>query len=308
MANALPALTKIRGALSEFRVIKEGWGIGRLTADDEKTHPFPINIAGTIVGVRVGDAVEMHGVWIDGEKYGRQFKVKQCVAVRVEGVDGAVKWMTSRLPWVGETRAKLLVQRFGAGLWNIIENEHARLCEVEGITIERAVRIRETYNTHVNERDSVITLRGWGLTDGQITRCQAKWGALPAIITTLRQDPYLLSYEIQGFGFVRADEVARAMGVARDAPERISAGVQHVLNEASSNNGHCYMAGAMLQNVAAKLLGVEAALVGKGILAAASNARVIRAGWRIYTPKMIRAEQACADALRKLIDRKTVTP
>ena len=54
-------------------------------------------------------------------------------------------WLCSTLPGVGETRARALVARFGVEeLWNVIENEPARLAAVSGITAAMAERIAES--------------------------------------------------------------------------------------------------------------------------------------------------------------------
>ena len=46
--------------------------------------------------------------------------------------------------------------------------------------------------------------------------------------------------DVRGIGFQTADRIAADLGVARDAPERVRAGVRYVLAEAS-DDGHVFV-------------------------------------------------------------------
>ena len=287
----------LRGELTKHRAISsDGWGIGALRTD-QGTHV----ITGALVNVRVGDHVEVTGAWFDHPRFGKQIKVKSCTPIRQDGPNGAVKWMASRFPDVGERRAREMAEHFGEELWQVIAISPERLTEIKGITEERALAINAAYRKYADEREHMITLRGWGLTDGQVARCIEVWGELAEVIVSLRANPYLLGQEVHGFGFLRSDEVAKRMGVKNDAPERLKAGVEHLLEEAGTQ-GHCYMSGAALQKMAAELMAVDANIVGPAIRAAADAGRLVRRGWRIYTRRMDYAEQELADGIKRLLE------
>lgn len=297
---------KLRGELVSFRSFTaDGWGVGQVqpaTPDGQKRRPAPVSITGKLLGVFPGDRIEVEGVWVTHEKYGRQLKVKQSTTLRPEGADGVVKWIASRLPDVGERRARELVARFGEQLWDVVEHHTARLCEVKGITPARAEAIRDAYLLVAAEREHMVMLRGWGLTDSQVGNCLAAWKTLPKVVDRLRENPYQLSQVVYGFGFVRADQVARAMEIPLTSPFRIQAGVEHVLSE-SEQAGHCYVAGAALRDMAADLLKVDPALVPAAILAVVAAGRAVRRGWRVYSSRMDVAEEDCAVSLRALLER-----
>jgi exodeoxyribonuclease V alpha subunit len=56
----------------------------------------------------------------------------------------------------------------------------------------------------------------------------------------VREDPYQLARDVSGIGFRRADDIARALGVAADSEQRLDAVLEHVLAEAAEE-GHCYL-------------------------------------------------------------------
>jgi exodeoxyribonuclease V alpha subunit len=289
-------IIKLKGELTSWRPFKEGWGIGQLRTDRAELVP----LTGKLIGARIGDTLDLVGAWDEHPRYGRQFKVRECTVARPESADGIIAWLASTLPDIGEGRARALVERYGDQLWHVIETAHEALAAVDGITPKRAEAIYEAYMKHRADRDNMIRLRGWGLTDTQIARCIEVWGHVSDVVEHVHANPYQLSQHVHGFGFVRADKVATKAGIAHDAPERLQAGVEHEISEAASA-GHCYVSGAALQKMAAKLLDVDATKIPKAILAAASSGRVVRNGWRIYARQLDAAERACAESIGRLL-------
>jgi exodeoxyribonuclease V alpha subunit len=285
----------LTGDVVSFRTsTDDGWGVGELrTGDGNQT------FTGKLVGARVGDSIEATGHFVDHPKYGRQFKLRTCTTIEPVTDDGVIKWLASRLPSVGLSRARALVERFGSQLWHAIEVSPASLTEVSGITMERALEIQTVYFERRAERDFMVKLRGWGLTDAQVARCITKWGELAQVVEIIATDPYVLC-EVHGFGFLRSDSVALAMGTPFTAPSRLRAGVVHVLDQAVED-GHCYLAGAALQSIASKLLRVAPKEVVPGIHAAAARGDIIRRGWRIYVHRIDAAESKCSGALGRLL-------
>jgi exodeoxyribonuclease V alpha subunit len=296
----------LRGVFESFRVhTVTGWGTGMLVPADGGE---PIPIKGVIVGGRPGDSVEMEGWWQDHATYGRQFCVTSCVTTAPQTADAVVAWMASKLPGIGETRARELLARFGGPdqLWRVIETTPERLAEVAGITAERARAIQATYLDVALERDNMIALKGWGLTDNQIARCCDAWGTIPNVVQHVRTNPYELCFVVNGFGFKRADEVARRAGITEDDPERLVAGVVYTL-ENSITEGHCYLWGGQLQRMAAEVLAVDASIVGRGIALAWQRGHIVRRGKRIYSQRLERAEDDCAIEIARLLTARPTT-
>src|SRR5262245_20502804 len=263
-------IVTLTGKLYSWRVMgADGWGVGTLLPSGVQVDDFPelstTAITGKLVGVRVGDAIELEGTWGMHDRYGKQFKVRKCTLAASDTLDGVVAWMASTLPDIGEGRAKALVNKFGATLWHVIEGEHDKLSQVEGITPARALRIHTEYLRHKSTRDDMIKLRGWGLTDKQIARCVERWGSVAHTVEHVRENPYELSAEVHGFGFDRADKVASKAGVPHDSPHRIAAGIEFTLEEAIQA-GHCFLWGGALKKLSADKLGVEPKLVEAGIM------------------------------------------
>jgi len=262
-----------------------------------------VAIVGKVLDARDGETVELQGRYAKHATYGEQFRIEHCVAQRAESVDGVVKWLSSTLHGIGDKRAAALIAHFGGvqGLWSAIETHHARLAEVDGITAERAEAIHSAYVEHSATRDNMVALRGWGLTNNQIQHCLNTWHTLDEVVHQVRCNPYLLARHVHGFGFSRADEVARLAGIKHDAPERIEAGIVHVLHEAATA-GSCWLWGGALQRIAADdLLSVSYDAVADGIVAAAKQGAIVRRGKRIYSARMEAVESKAAAGVWRLL-------
>lgn len=296
-ATASSAVT-LAGELASFAVRgSDGWGTGTLIAKDG-AH----SVVGKLVGAAAGETVELEGAWSEHPKYGRQFKFRTCTAVRPESADGIIAWLCATLPGLGPVRARQLTDRFGDELWATIESNHRALCAIDGITPARADAIRTAYDKNRADRDHMIKLRGWGMTDGQIARALEAWGSLPKTIAHVQQNPYELSQVVFGFGFTRADAVAMKAGVKYDSPFRIAAGVEHVLEE-QTTKGHCYLPSGALVTMAGKLLGVDERRVVGALVSAIRSGRVVRRGKRLFARRLDEAEEQCAAGLRRLLGR-----
>jgi exodeoxyribonuclease V alpha subunit len=81
-------------------------------------------------------------------------------------------------------------------------------------------------------------------------------------IEVVRREPYRLAGEVWGIGFKTADTIARRLGIPHGSPQRVKAGLQFALSQASED-GHCYLPDAELLTRATELLGVDAELAGR---------------------------------------------
>src|SRR5260221_578392 len=86
-------------------------------------------------------------------------------------------------------------------------------------------------------------------------------GALPGV----RENPYALEKDVYGVGFKTADTLAGKLGTPRDSLGRLAAGLKHVLSEAASADGHCYLPRDELMTRAAALLEVAPNLLAPAL-------------------------------------------
>ena len=87
-------------------------------------------------------------------------------------------------------------------------------------------------------RDAMVFLQGHGITSGTAAKIYRAYGE--HTVAVVKRNPYRLCADIDGIGFVKADEIARKTGVPHDSPERARAGIYHVLQQLADVGGHCF--------------------------------------------------------------------
>jgi len=259
----------------------------------------PVTAVGTIPAPAVGEVLAMEGGWARHPRYGEQFRVERCQSRIPATVEGVRRYLGSGLiRGLGPALASRIVERFGKETLAVIEREPGRLAEIEGIGKKRLAQIEEAWRAQRHLREILIFLQGHGVGPGQAARIFKTYG--PAAAALVRENPYRLATEVAGIGFATADRIAERLGVPRDSPYRIEAGLLFALRE-FSEEGHLFAGREALLGRAAGLLGVEEAPLAAALEALAAAGRVVRestAGSEaVYLPFLHRAETAIARAL-----------
>jgi exodeoxyribonuclease V alpha subunit len=227
-----------------------------------RNHEVPI--VGTLVGVNVGESVELTGRWTIHAEYGRQFVVETMRTVLPATVAGIEKYLGSGLiRGVGPVTAKRIVKHFGVETLAIIEEQADRLNEVPGVGWKRVQMIMSAWQEQKAIKEVMIFLQSNGVSTSLATKIYKFYG--DDAIGIVRQDPYRLARDIFGIGFLTADRIAQSMGLAPDSPQRVAAGVAYALNQAT-DEGHVFLPTSELVKQAGELLGVSREEIGLGVV------------------------------------------
>lgn len=251
---------QITGELVSHRVVGDDfWSIASLKASDGSI----VAVTGKLLGVAIGDTIELSGAMVEHARFGPQLKARECRVLVPQTTAGVIAWLSSggRFPGIGPARAAELLEHFdGPGyLWRAIEKTPMRLAEVKGITEETADLVHRNYLRFVGDRDRMIKFRSWGMTENQIARMLKVWGDKSE--ENLRANPYSLAEVVDGFGFLRSDNIAQRMGMPLDSPARIRAGLKHTMLDAQGH-GHCYVSrGKLVALASERVLRVASSLV-----------------------------------------------
>ncbi len=272
-----------------------------------------VTAVGPLLGAQVGESLRMRGRWASHPKYGRQFEVHSYTTVLPATTQGIQRYLGSGLiKGIGPVMAERMVGHFGVDIMHVIENQPGRLIEVDGLGPKRSAMITAAWAEQKAIKEVMVFLQGVGVSTSLAVRIYKKYG--DAAIDVVRDEPYRLAADVWGIGFKTADTIAAAVGIARDSPERIKAGLAYTLSEAA-DQGHCYLPAPNLIADAAKILEVPAELLAPGLDELAAADGVIResvpataaAGAEaapqvpaVYLPPFHAAERALASALLRL--------
>src|SRR5210317_833163 len=189
--------------------------------------------------VFAGATMEFHGAWTTHPKFGRQFKAIKAVERKPATTAALEKYLGSGLiKGVGPKTAKKIVYHFGKKTLDIFEEEIERLTEIKGIAQKKLEMIGDAWIEHRAIREVMMFLQHHGISTLFAVRIYKEYG--DNAIAYVTEDPYRLANDFYGIGFFSADKVALSIGLDSDSPERIMAGIKHVL-AASREFGHCYL-------------------------------------------------------------------
>ncbi len=218
-----------------------------------------VTAVGPLLGAQVGEFLRLRGRWSSHPKYGRQFEVHAYTTVLPATAAGIQRYLGSGLiKGIGPVMAERMVAHFGVDIMHVIEDSPARLIEVDGLGPKRTAMIAAAWAEQKAIKEVMIFLQGVGVSTSLAVRIYKKYG--DASVSVVRSEPYRLAADVWGIGFKTADTIAASVGIARDSPERIKAGLAYTLSEAA-DDGHCYLPEPNLVADAAKILDVPAGLI-----------------------------------------------
>ncbi len=248
----------------------EYYTVARFTTDKGE----PVTIVGKLVEINEGMPITVVGQWVVDRKYGRQFKVSFAHPRTPKTVVGIEKFLGSGLiHGIGPRLAKSIVEKFGKETLEVIEKTPHRLTEVVGIGTARAKQLADAVSAQRHVQEVMVFLQGHGVTMAQAARIVRKYGK--DAINVVRANPYRLAHEVWGIGFRTADSIAEKLGMARDADERLEAGLLHAL-ETSVEDGHLHLPDDELVASAAELLQIDPAKLPPRLGALEQRGLVVR--------------------------------
>ena len=214
-----------------------------------------ITITGKFVHILEGEQIECSGVWSNNPKYGKQFQADSIRTIPPTSLLGIEKYLASGLvAGIGPHFAKRLVKKFGADVFDIIENQPHRLGELEGIGPKRQQQLSQAWSEQKSIRDIIVFLQTYSIGSSRAFRIYKTYGE--HAIQQIKKNPYRLAIDINGIGFKTADQLAMQLGIEQNALIRGYAGIYHQLQTASSN-GHCGLPKADLLSQTIDLLSME---------------------------------------------------
>jgi exodeoxyribonuclease V alpha subunit len=302
--------TTLEGVLDRviFANEENAWSVVRIAVPG---HRDLVTAVGNLLGVQPGENLRLTGTWVNDPRHGRQFKVASYATVAPATLAGIEKYLGSGLiRGIGKVMASRLVETFGLETLDVIEGQPERLKEVEGIGPKRSAEILKAWNEQREIKDVMVFLQSHGVSTHYAIKIYKAYG--PLANDLVRENPYRLAVDIHGIGFKTADKIASALGISPTAPQRIEAGVLHLLSQ-GADRGHLYLPRPALVEEGKALLGAEAPLIERAIAALAETGQTVveeliappdepgRPDQAVFLKSLHTAETGVAGRLRTLL-------
>lgn len=263
-------MTSVKGYVDRivFRNEENGYTVLSLELEDKD-----LTLVGNFNYINEGEYISADGEMKLHPSYGEQLLVHSYTIEIPEGVKNIEKYLGSgAFKGLGPALAKRIVAKFKKDTMQILEKEPERLAEVKGISESMAMSIGEQIEEKKDMSEAMIFLQKYGISMQLSAKIYKEYGQnLYSIITN---NPYKLADDIPGVGFKIADEIAKKVGIKKDAAFRIKSALVYILQSAALN-GHIYLPLEDALRHTAELLDLDMADVSEHILDMQMEKRVV---------------------------------
>ncbi|SMF33918.1 SF1B family DNA helicase RecD2 [Pseudobacteriovorax antillogorgiicola] len=300
-------LTEIKGEIETitYRNDENGWSVIKVKSDRGLT----FTATGLFSYIKVGEYFSLKGQWVEHKSHGRQFKVELGRPIHPTTQEGIIRYLSSGLiKGIGKITAKRIVEHFKEETLEILNRDPSRMAEVDSIGPKKAKTIEQAWRDSREYRDAELFLFSHHLSPSLTHRIIKAYRG--KTIEIVKEDPYRLSTEIGGIGFLTADKIAQSIDFDPVSGKRIKAAILYSLSQAE-DHGHCFLSTPQMLEKLIQLLSLDHDQLHELILQALHELNLkgsliteTRDGGDIhYLQELLVAEDTMAKKITELLDQ-----
>lgn len=291
--NILPVT--LRGEIIRviFETVEGSYTVLKIHADDGKDYI----VVGPIISPTEGQNIEVTGNW-EKSSYGMQLRADSYRYTLPSTQDGVIRFLSSgAVPGIGRKLAQKIVETFGERTVSVLENHIDELLTIPKIGRKKLKAIDKAWKESSAKREIFIYLQSLGISPAYCIRIFKRYGEQTP--DAVKRNPYRLAEDVDGIGFLKADEIARNMGIPEDSTERISAAAVYAVNQ-SISEGHAALPVSVLLDRMGSLVNQPLEKLQTGLSNAVARKILIERDGYIYTPVLARAETEIPKHVKRL--------
>lgn len=284
----------ITGEIKKILTQKDNdWGRYEINSAGKKTLAV-----GIIPNASIGMLVTLEGAE-EVNQYGKQFKISSVVNVEADRNAGIVRFLADGyVKYIGLVKARAIANAFGKDALSMFETEEGRtmLSTVKGLGLATIEKALPSFEENKKYMDIVMFLNGTG-TKLQVQQIYEKYG--DDAIKILKKNPYVLQTDLDGFGFIKADNLAMGCGIKPDSIYRLQAAVYYCIENAQNSGGHCFLT---MEEIKEQIIHILCPMPKFADGTTEKTAENAAAAWATNREKFIKKYDPSAETL-ELIDR-----
>ena len=274
-----------------------------------QTSDSPITCTGIMPFFNENDQVVVEGELIYHDKYGEQINVESARIKKPSGKKAIISYLSSgNIESIGKKTAELIYEKFGDKSIDVVFNEAEKLLSIQGIGKKKLEKIKESTIEARDSREALLYLQGLNISFNLSNKIYKAYG--DNTISIVKTNPYKLSEDISGIGFVMADNIAMNMQMKNDSKFRISAAISYILKNDAEMSGSCALKKEDLLNKTFDLIKVDKNKINEQINEdlLKSKIQIIKIGEDefVYDRDIYKAEKSCAINLSRLQNEKYI--
>ncbi|OHE43656.1 MAG: hypothetical protein A3K26_06675, partial [Tenericutes bacterium RIFOXYA12_FULL_35_10] len=198
---------------------------------------------------------------------------------------------------IGPKTAEKIVDTLGVDAIQLITKDKSVLKKI-GLS---AIRIEKFYQQLIENQTNehiLVALYGYELSGKLAMKLLNKYQMLT--LEKLEENPYRLIDDLEGIGFIKADEIARKLNIEKNDPRRIRAAILYAIEQVAYQNGDIYLRAEQLEHEAYQALG-DTFDLNDQIESLIDEKRIVCEDNRYYLSMTYYAEIGLAEKMKRLI-------
>lgn len=258
---------------------------------------------GVIPGIYVKAEYQLTGTWEQSARYGETLKVTACKAIPLSSKQGIYNYLISGcIKGLSKRTAKAIVSRFGTDTMTVIEEKPQLLLDVSGVGQKTLDKIKAEFANQSYFKQLVMFLAKHGISTNYANKVYERFKE--GSISVLKENPYELT-QLKGFGFKKADDLAKKLGISATSKYRIEEGICYVYKQSAENEGHCYLTKEQVLERAVKLLAIESSYIEEVLETMVNDKLLIKEEEAYYFPLYYYTEKQVVAKIKNLLKQKS---
>ena len=261
-------------------------------------------VSGSFQPLEEGLSYKFEGYYKTHIKYGKQFFAERVTLIE-SNYEGLISYLSSdRFKGIGKAIATEIVDVLGLDAINKILEDETCLDSIKKLNKAKKTILVETLKSNHLQDKVFVELYSYGLTNRMVYKLFENYGM--SITDRIKENPYFLIYDCEGFGFLKCDKIALGMGFKKTNPIRLKEALIYNLSNECYQNGHVFILIDDLISSTLKLLGFDDSFIKilhDNVLELVKENRIISVENRIYPKNLFLAEENVAKRLLAIKDK-----
>jgi exodeoxyribonuclease V alpha subunit len=265
-----------------------------------------ITVTGYFPLLHEDETYTFFGMLTQHPKFGQQFQAEHYRKEIPKTRDGVIQYLSSDLfKGIGRKTAEAIVDVLGEGAISKMMEDPSVLEKVPKLGKDKAKQLLDQLKEHQGLEQAMIILNQLGF--GPQLSMKIYQSYQERTIQVIQENPFQLVKDIEGIGFVRADELGGQMGLGGNHPERIKAACFYTIEHLCLQEGHTYVLLEQLIIKSMELLnsskssGIIETDISEQVIKLAEDKGIIIEEDRAYLPSLFFAEQGLVKSIQRVL-------
>ncbi|MCZ0756054.1 SF1B family DNA helicase RecD2 [Anoxybacillus sp. J5B_2022] len=280
----------------------------RVEETNEAYNDEEVVVTGYFPRMHEQETYVFYGSFKEHPRFGRQYVADYFRKDVPHTKEGVIYYLSSDLfKGIGKKTAEAIVEALGEQAISVILADPDALSKVPKLSKAKAQELYETLKAHQGLEQIMIALSRLGF--GPQLSMKIYQVYKEATLEIIQQNPYQLVEDVEGIGFVRADELGHQLGISGRHPDRIRAACLYVLESDCLQEGHVYLTKEQLLAKVKELLEAkrEEAVPEENIvhvlLMLTEEGKLISEDGKYYIPSLYFAEKGIVTNVKRLLQQ-----